>query len=186
MKRNVIRMAALLLMLSLAVPCVFAQSYKTYVESSNPNKQEISKSNAIMIMSLADSYSMNRSTEKALKVSFEKKGISVMLASDTYDITTSDEETIEAFKKRLSEESFRYMMLVEPTDMYTYTYGGGISSLNYYCEVMDLYYNNSTVLMMELSVEADKNDRLSYNASKEPALKSFAEVLVNEYLKYAR
>lgn len=186
MKRNVIKMAALLLMLSLAVPCVFAQSYKTYVESSNPTKQEISKASAITIMSLADSYSMNRSIERALKVAFEKKGISVVLASDTYDITTSNDDTIEAFKKRLSEEIFRYLMIVEPIDMYTYTYGGGISNLSFYCKVMDTYNNNSVVLMMELSVEADNNDRLSYNASKEPALKSFAEVLVNEYIRYVR
>lgn len=186
MKRIVIKMAALLLMLSLAVPCVFAQSYKTYVESSNPNKQEIRKTSTILIMSLADSFSMNRSTEKALKVAFEKKGISVVLASDTYDITTLNEETTESFLKRLSEEPFRYVMLVEPTDAYTYTYGGGISNLNYYCEILDSFDNNSIVLMMELSVEADKNDRLSYNASKEPALKSFSEVLVNEYMKYTR
>lgn len=179
-------MAALLLMLSLAVPCVFAQSYKTYVESSNPNKQEIRKASAITIMSIADSYSMNRSTERALKEAFEKKGISVVLASDTYDITTSNDDTVEAFIKRLSEETFRYLMIVKPIEIYTYTYGGGISSLNFYCEVMDTYNNNSVVLMMELSVEADKNDRLSYNASKEPALKNFAEVLVNEYMRYAR
>jgi len=183
--KKVLRKAALVLLLSLVVPCVFAQNYTTYAESSNLNKQAINKSGTIWLLSLDGSFSWNRATERALQKAFEDKGFSVILTTDRIDISGMDNQSMELLKNELNKTIFRYILTIRPEEIYTYTYGKGISRMEFAGEITD-HFSGTNVMLFELSTEADSNDMLSLNASRGPALASMADAVVTEYMRYAR
>ncbi len=173
----------LLLLIGLSSSYVFAQSYQTYAESSNIKTQPFYKNDKIWIISTAESFSWNRALEKDLLDAFSEKGVRAYITSDEFDLGTI--EDISLILEQAIQTGCKFMLVVSPEELYTFSYGGGIQSLQSYARLQSLS-TGSVVFIVELSTEADTNDFMSLNASKGPAIKSMANTLVTEYLKYTR
>ena len=185
MKNSALKTAVLILLLSLVAPCVFAQSYRTFVESSTLDNQIISKLGNIWIVSIGESYSWNRAIEKSLRTAFSNKEKKVVLTTDKIDISDLQESTIDKLGEIIRDDLSRYVLYVQMGDLYTFTYGEGIGRIEFVLRLQDRH-NGQIVMMAETSTEADKNDMLSLNATREAALKSMAEAFVAEYISYER
>lgn len=185
MNNKTVRVIVFILMLSLIPPLVFAQSYKTYTESSLLDNQIINKHGTVWVISTSASFSWNRTTEKSIQSAFSTKGISTILTTNKVDISEADDESFKKLQSEMGKSFFRYTLIINPVDIYTFTYGEGISRIEFTAKIID-NYSGSEVMIIEMSTEADTNDMLSFNATKEPAIKSMAEALTTEYYNYAR
>lgn len=185
MKRKTIKTILAILVILFATPSVFAQSYKTYTDSSVLNNQIIFKDGTVWIVGVSSSFSMNRAIEKAIQNAFSAKGIKTILSTDKIDISGMEDTIFEKLTDYMVGEEFRYLLFCWLDDVFTYTYGDGIARMESSGTMYDMLAG-SEVMIIQMSTEADKNDRLSFNATRDPALKSMAEELAALYVNYAR
>lgn len=164
---------------------VFAQEYITYAASSNINSQGYRKTDTIFIMSNANNFLWNRIVEESLKNEFEKRNIKVFLTTDQLDFVDAAEEDYEAFYNVLFQTQATFILEIDIEDFNTYEYGGGVAKFDAVGNLVR-FDSDITALKIGLSTEADKNDMLSFNATRKPSIESMAKALVNEYMRYAR
>ncbi len=182
MKNHAMKKAVVLLLLSVLTPCIFAQSYQTYAESSAFNNASFNKSGSIFITACFNTFSWNRSAENMVREELKKNGIEAKVMTDYADATPYFDEDVENFPDLPLEAACDYYMLIFPGDTYTFTYGGGISQMDFSILVNSGFGS----CQIDLHTEADTNDMLSLAATKGPALESMAQAFVKEYLKYVK
>lgn len=185
MKSKTLKALLVIMILLFAIPSVFAQSYKTYTDSSVLNNQTIYRNEKVWIVGVSSSFSMNRAIEKAIQNAFSSKGIKTIISTDKIDISGMEDSIFEKLTDYMNEEEFRYLLFCWVDDIYTYTYGDGIARMEFSGTMYDML-SGSEIMIIQMSTEADKNDRLSFNATRDPALKSMAEELASEYLRTAK
>lgn len=164
---------------------VFAQSYTTYAASSNIKSQRYSTTDPIWIVSVTNNFLWNRIVEESLKNEFEKRNIRVFLTSDQFDYSEMSAEEYGTFYESILRSKATFFLEIGIEDFYTYEYGGGIKTFDTVGDLINIT-TGMTVLKIGLSTEADKNDRLSFNATRKPSIESMAQALVNEYLRYTK
>lgn len=164
---------------------VFAQEYTTYAASSNINSQGYRKTDPVWILSNTNNFLWNRIVEESVKNEFEKRNINVFLTTDQFDLIDAAENEYQAFYNVVLESQATFILEIGIENLNTYEHGGGVA---WFDAVGDLVRidANITALKIGLSTEADKNDKLSFNATRKPSIESMAKALVDEYMRYAR
>ncbi|MCR5760403.1 MAG: hypothetical protein K6F82_00135 [Sphaerochaetaceae bacterium] len=182
MKHHAIKKAVVILLLSILIPCIYAQSYQTYAESAAFSNVRFQKNKIVFVTACFDTFSWNRAAENLIRDELEKNGIEVKVMTDYADASQYIYDETASLPELPLEAYADYSMAVFPSDIYTYTYGGGISQAGFIVTVISPNGN----CRIELQTEADTNDMLSLNATKGPVLESMAKALVQEYLKYVK
>ena len=185
MKNRTARMVICIAMLIIISSCAYAQSYTTYVESSNIGKSEIAKTSVIWIIADTGNFMWNRTIESTLFDRFKANGIKTLLTTDYVDICDLKEEEYEKILTLYLESESDYMLAAEIGDLYTYSAGGGIKNMDINASLLD-FANERIILKMALSTEADTNDWKSLNETRRPAIESMAESFTKEFMKYVK
>jgi len=185
MKNRTAKMAICILLFVIFVSCASAQTYATYAESSNIGKVLIDKESAIWIISDSGNFMWNRTIETAIGERFKPKGIKTYLTTDYVDICDLKEEDFQKVLDLYLESKSDLMMTIEIGDLYTYTAGGGVKSMDISVNLVD-FVSERILLKMALSTEADNNDLKSLNETRRPVVESMADALVKEFLKYVK
>ena len=185
MRNRTGRVSVFILMMLIVISEAYAQSYTTYAVSSNLNKKSISKASVIWIVSDTSSFMWNRSIETSVKEVFEEEGIDALITTDYLDICDIKEDEYQKLVDLYMDSKADLMMVLEVKDLYTYTVGEGIKSIDSTVTLLD-YVNQSILLKVELSTESNANDLMSLNATRGPAIESLVEALVKEYLRYVK
>lgn len=183
MKNRTAKRTIYLIMLIMLMPCAFAQSYSTYVESSNIGKNVINKSSEIWIISDSGNFMWNRSIETA--IGEKLKGIKTYLTTDYVDICDLEEDEIQLIFDLFKESKADLMLVIEIGELYTYSTGGGVKSIDMSATLMD-FVSGKTVLKMALSTESDTNDFKSLNETRKPVVESMSDSLAKEFMKYVK
>ena len=174
----------IIIMLTVLASCAFAQSYTTFAESSNLGGKPIPAKSVLWILSDLNSFMWNRTIETSIKEQFDKKGIKTILTTDYIDICELQEGEFPKVLDLFYESKADFMLTINLENMGTYLTDG---IKNFTTKVS--MYNYATMeipLKVEMYTESDKNDYLSLNATRKPAISSMAEALVNEYIKYVK
>lgn len=185
MNKRTVRMVASLIMFTLLMSCATAQSYTTYAQSSNLGKTMIDKSSSVWIICDTTSFMWNRSIESSVMDQLSKRDISTLITTDYLDICGLEENELSKVTNLIMESDADYLLAIQMKDLYTYTTGGGIMSMNITATLLNLL-SGENALIIELATEADTNDFKSLNATRKLALDSMAETLAKEFMKYAR
>jgi len=180
-----IKKAVTVIVVLLLANFVFAQEYTTYAASSNIKSQGYRKTDPVWILSNANNFLWNRIVEESVKNEFEKRNIKVFLTTDQFDLLDTPEDEYETFYDAVLQLKATFILEIGIEDFYTYEYGGGISKFDTVGKLVNIA-TGITVLKIGLSTESDKNDMLSFNATRKPSIESMAKALVNEYMRYAR
>ena len=185
MEKRTVRMAVCLVMFTLLMSCATAQSYTTYAQSSNLGKKMIDKSSLVWIICDTTSFMWNRSIEISVMDQLSKKSISSQMTTDYLDICGLEENEYGKVMDLILESHADYLLAIQMNDLYTYTTGGGITSMNITATLINLL-SGEDALIIELSTEADTNDFKSLNSTRGPAVDSMAEILAKEFMRYVR
>lgn len=185
MNKRTVRMAVCLIMFTMLMSCANAQSYTTYAQSSNLGKKMINKSSPIWIICDTTSFMWNRSIENSVMDSLSKKGINSQITTDYMDICSLGDDDYGKVLELIIDSGSDYMLALEMKEIFTYSIGGGITSMNITATLLDLITGESAIII-ELSTEADTNDYKSLNATRGPAVDSMAEALAKELSRYVR
>ena len=180
-----IKKAVTVIVVLLVANFVFAQEYSTYAASSNINSQGYRKTDIVWILSNANNFLWNRIVEESVKNEFEKRNINVFLTTDQFDLVDAAENEYEAFYDAVLLSQATFILEIGIEDFNTFEYGGGIAKFDAIGNLVRLDAD-ITALKIGLSTEADKNDMLSFNATRKPSIESMAKALVDEYIRYAR
>ncbi len=182
MKKRTAKKAIFIIMLAMLISSAYAQSYTTYVESSSIGRREIGKTPVIWIIADTSNFMWNRTIETAIRDKFKINEIKTFLTTDFMDICDLKENQLKEIVSLYVESKSDFMLTVEIDDLYTYSAGGGIKSLEITSNLID-FENGTTMLKMALSTEADTNDLKSLNETRRPAIESMAESLTREFMK---
>ena len=185
MENRTARMAICIIMLVMLISHAYAQSYTTYAESSNLGKKPIEKTSIIWILSDTTSFMWNRTLESSVGEKLTKKGIKVFQTTDYIDVCDLEENDYPIIASLILESDSDFMLTLELKELYTYSIGGGVVSMDVIATLFD-YKTSNNLLKIELSTESDKNDYMSLNASRGPAVDSMADMLTKEFMKYVK
>ena len=185
MKNRTAKMAMCILLLVLFVSCASAQTYTTYAESSNIGKALIDKASVIWVISDSGNFMWNRTIETVIGEKLKLKGINTYLTTDYVDICDLKEEEFQKVLDLYLESKSDYMMTIEIEELYTYSAGGGVKSMDISVTLID-FVSERILLKMALSTEADNNDLKSLNETRRPVVESMADAFVKEFMRYVK
>lgn len=185
MNKRTVRMIVSLIVSTLLMSCANAQSYTTYAQSSNLGKKTIDKSSSVWIICDTTSFMWNRTIESSVLDNLSKKGINSQITTDFMDICSLGDDDYGKVMGLIIDSGCNYMLALEIKDVFTYSVGGGITSMNITATLLNLITGENAIII-ELSTEADTNDYKSLNATRGPAVDSMAEMLAKEFMRYVR
>ena len=185
MNKRTVRIAVCLTLLTLFMSCLSAQSYTTYSQSSNLGKENIDKASFVWVLCDTNSFMWNRTIETSVMNSLSKKGVDIQITSDYLDICSLSDDDYGKVVELIIESGADYLLALEMKDLFTYSVGGGITSMNITATLLNLNTGRDAIII-ELYTEADTNDYKSLNATREPAVDSMAEMLTKEFIKYVK
>ena len=183
MENRAAKMAISIIMLVMFISCANAQSYTTYAESSNIGKREISKLSVIWIISDSGNFMWNRAIETAIGEKFKPKGIKTHLTTDYLDIWDLNEDEFQGVLDLYLESKSDFMLAIEIGELYTFSAGGGIKSMDFSATLID-FVSEKILLKIALSTESDTNDLKSLNETRRPVVESMSDALVKEFMRY--
>ena len=185
MENRTAKMAICFIMLVMLISCASAQSYTTYAESSNIGKSSISKSSVIWIISDSGNFMWNRTIETAIGEKLKQKGIKSHLTTDYVDICDLKEDEFQGVINLYMESKSDFMLAIEIGDLFTYSAGGGVKSMDFSATLID-FASEKILLKMALSTESDTNDLKSLNETRRPVVESMSDALAKEFMKYVK
>lgn len=156
--------------------------FNGYAYSSGMSGAKFDKSEKMIIVASLTDFGWQRLIEENLKNNLIASGYNVVAASDIYP-KSLESEANQGLWDAMDIEDPRYVLYINLEDMYTYTHGGGISSLVFEVKIDDhLIWDQ--ILTMSVSADCAYNELVSYRASLEPASKCISDSIAKELTKY--
>lgn len=161
-------------------------SAKSYV--SCPTDFTIDKKAGILVVTFSND-SINRVIlDKEFSNSFLYKGFTAAGATERIPSikNSSDSEITRKAIEYIYNNDYRYLLYIFLGDTYTYTNGGGLSTVYFQASLLDREAVSLEVLSISGFVTCDKNEFQSYGESLEPAYRAIAKSVTDELVKYAK
>lgn len=157
-------------------------SYEAQAYSVQYTNEPISKDYKVLVLCDSGDFMFQREVETSMVEAFNENGITAF-AYSSIEIE-SQPPFIDYLYAVAMENDCRYVLIAGAHDFYTYEYGGGISQMSFDSNMAD-YEASEIVLRVSGAINCEENLYHSMTESIEPACKSMAEAIVDEYMKYA-
>lgn len=160
------------------------QVYKSKGVSTKLTDRTITTDDIIYLISDMGDFRSNRYVEELLNEKFSEYGIKCVLTTDK--LTGKEEDYSSLLYSLITSTNHQYRMFIELEDLYTYTHGGGISSLE--TEVLVYWKNDfeNQTIVMNISTDCKENKLLHYSDTLEDCLESLCSEIVSQYMKYCK
>ena len=156
-------------------------TYEAQAYSVQYTNEPISQDDKVLVLCDSGDFMFQREVETSMVEAFNENGITAF-AYSSIEIE-SQPPFIEYLYAVAMENDCRYVLIAGAHDFYTYEYGGGISQMSFDSNMAD-YEASEIVLRVSGAINCEENLYHSMTESIEPACKSMAEAIVDEYMTY--
>ncbi len=158
-------------------------TYNSYSYSSYTTSGVATKDDPVIVMLDSTNFQWVRVVEQAIVEELEDHGITAYAFSDY--VTTINEPTFSSQLNRMMEDTKATFELAGTIqNIYTYEYGGGVSMLEIEFQLIPTSNFAMTIARFSITTESTDNGFDSFQVTREQAVSSMADELVDEYLKY--